>query len=311
MKIIELGNLKGVSNIGFGGGAISGEGKGYGFGKISFDESVRLLQEAYETGINLFDTAPIYGFHESEKRMGAAFKKIREKVYIVSKSGVTWHDSKRVNMTNDPKTTEKMIHDSLKALDTEYIDLYMIHWPDQNVDIRKPLEVIKKAQDQGKIKSIGLCNTNLEDLEKSVEVCEVKTIQVQFNYFEQKNLDLIKWANNNKISVMSWGTFDQGILSGRVTIDRKFDPEDCRSWAPWWDKELVKTKVTKLAKIIPVLDSQNISLQSFALSFNYHHGVDLCLVGSRNSEQLKSLKLASENLIGQTLFEEILANIKN
>ena len=115
--------------LAFGGAAISGEGGGYGFGDISESAAIDLLKEAYDLGFTIFDTAPIYGFSLSEKRMGKAFKSMRDKVFIVSKSGVTWNESKRVDMTNDPKVARLMLEQSLRDLESDYIDLYMIHWP--------------------------------------------------------------------------------------------------------------------------------------------------------------------------------------
>jgi len=164
--------LNSISKIplAFGGAAISGEGGGYGFGDINENDSIELLNSAYDKGIRIFDTAPIYGFGLSEVRMGKAFKQTRDKVFIVSKSGVTWGENKRVDMTNDPVVTTKMLEQSLRDLQSDYIDLYMIHWPDTRVDIRRPLEVLAKAKHQGKIKHIGLCNTNIADLEKGSEI---------------------------------------------------------------------------------------------------------------------------------------------
>ena len=87
----------GISSIGFGGAAISGEGGGYGFGAISEKEAISLLHESLEKGMTVFDTAPIYGFGTSERRMGKAFKDRRDKAFIVSKGGITWHENKRVD----------------------------------------------------------------------------------------------------------------------------------------------------------------------------------------------------------------------
>ncbi|MEX0799153.1 MAG: aldo/keto reductase, partial [Bacteriovoracaceae bacterium] len=83
---------KSISRLGFGGAAVSGEGMGYGFGDISEAEAGKLLLSSWEAGINLYDFAPVYGFNLAEKRAGEAFKRMREKVFFISKSGVDWHD---------------------------------------------------------------------------------------------------------------------------------------------------------------------------------------------------------------------------
>ncbi len=302
--------LKNIKNsslpLAFGGASISGEGGGYGFGNIAEGEAIDLLKEAFDLGLRIFDTAPIYGFGLSEQRLGKAFGQNREKVFIVSKSGVTWHENKRVDMTNKPEITQKMLEQSLRDLNTDYIDLYMIHWPDANVDIRRPLEVLARAKDQGKIKHIGLCNTTIEDLEKSKEVEKVEVVQSEFNFF-QNNLaeNLFPYLKEHNISFMSWGTLDKGILTGRVDEKRKFDSSDCRSWAPWWKNADNKSKFNAMKKIWPLLDKHGHTGLELALAHNLQFNeVTTALCGARNSEQLRSLFQALENLPSKDLLEE-------
>lgn len=262
--------------ITFGGASISGEGGGYGFGTMSEADSESLLKSAWEAGITLFDTAPIYGFGLSEERLGRYLPK---EAKIITKSGVDWHDSKRVNMTNGPAVTEKMLHQSLKRLNRDVIDIYMVHWPDARVDIRKPLEVLKKAQGEGKINKIGLCNTNLEDLEKAKSVCEIDVIQSELNLFNQAPFNQLGDEWKNKL-LMSWGTFDKGILSGRVTKDRTYAKEDARSWAPWWNKKEVAKKIERTEELKKILTDYSISLPEFCLNYNlYYFGMTTCLIG--------------------------------
>ncbi len=305
-----LKNLGGIP-IGFGGASISGEGAGYGFGDISEGDACSLLKYAFERGVKLFDTAPIYGFGESERRMGKAFKDIREKVFIISKCGVSWHDSKRVNMTNDPKETQKMLHDSLKRLNSDYIDHYMIHWPDSRVDIRKTMEVLAKAKLEGKIKSIGLCNSNRDEFEKASEIDEILSLQSELNIFERGSLDsVLPIARENDLSFMSWGTLDKGILTGRVNSKRKFDKSDCRSWAPWWksiDKDSRYKKMEIISKILSEFEMSPISL---ALGFNLSNkNVDAVLCGGRNQTQWDGLIDSLENLPTQEQLDRVLKSI--
>jgi aryl-alcohol dehydrogenase-like predicted oxidoreductase len=295
--------------LAFGGAAISGEGEGYGFGEIAEDESLALLHLAYDKGFRIFDTAPIYGFSMSEKRIGKAFKQTREKVFLVSKSGVTWHENRRVNMTNDPKVTLKMLEESLRSLQSDYIDLFMIHWPDSKIDIRIPLEVLSKAKRDGKIKHIGLCNTNLDDLKKSRDVDLVEVVQSEFNFFENTYIrnELFPYLVENKIDFMSWGTLDKGILTGRVTATRTFDKSDCRSWAPWWKSQDRGYKYKILEVINPILKEKGYSPLSLALAFNLSFPeLSVAICGARNSSQLESLVGALESLPPKELIFELL-----
>lgn len=302
--------LKTISKIplAFGGAAISGEGGGYGFGDISEADSIELLHLAYEQGLRIFDTAPIYGFGLSEKRMGKAFRQMREKVFLVSKSGVTWGDNKRVDMSNDPVVTLKMLEQSLRDLGSDYIDLYMIHWPDARVDIRRPLEVLAKAKHQGKIKYIGLCNTNLQDLEKGHEIERIEVVQSEFNFFQNAaSEELFPYLKTHNISFMSWGTLDKGILTGRVDEKRKYEASDCRSWAPWWKKADNKSKFEAMKKIWPLLDKHQKNGLELALGYNLSFPeLSVALCGAKSKNQLLSLFSALENLPGKELLNELL-----
>jgi len=170
--------------VGLGCASLSGEGGGYGFGEVSESEAENLIKTALELGITLFDTAPIYGFGLSEERLGR-FIKNSDEAFIITKGGVDWHATRRVNMSNDPKVIERMLHESLKRLKRDQIDMYMIHWPDPRVDIRRPLEVLLKAREQSKIRFIGLANTNAEDLEKSRELTVLDGFQAEHNFWQQ------------------------------------------------------------------------------------------------------------------------------
>lgn len=291
----------------FGGASISGEGGGYGFGSISETEAIDLLHEAFDLGLRVFDSAPIYGFGLSEKRMGLAFKNNREKVCLISKSGVTWAENKRVDMTNDPQVCEKMLHQSLKDFNTDYIDLYMIHWPDERVDIRKPLEVLHKAKAQGKIRAIGLCNTNLDDLHKAMEIDQIEVVQSQFNLFENAQpQSLFPYLKANDIDFMSWGTLDKGILTGSVNKERKFEAVDCRSWAPWWKQTDFETRYNTLDKLKPLMSEYQVSGLELALHFNLSfEELTVAICGARNSKQLHGLVTALKRQIPKEFLQEV------
>lgn len=289
--------------ITFGGASISGEGGGYGFGAMSEGEAEKLLKVAWEQGITLFDTAPIYGFGLSEERLG---KYLPREAMVISKSGVDWHETKRVNMTNSPVHTERMLHESLKRLKREVIDIYMIHWPDTKFDIREPLAVLQKAQEQGKIKHIGLCNTNLEDLSRAQEICQVEVIQSELNLFNSAAFDCLKEEWKKTFS-MSWGTFDKGILTGRVTKERKYDKSDSRHSAPWWNKKDVLKKIERTEQLKNILPEFGLSLQEFCLHYNlYYYGLSTVLIGFKTEADIVQMTSNLQQKLMRERIEEVL-----
>tara|TARA_R110000868_G_scaffold167130_2_gene401426 strand:+ start:1060 stop:2010 length:951 start_codon:yes stop_codon:yes gene_type:complete len=306
-----------ASPLAFGGASISGEGGGYGFGGIEENEALSLVDDAFDKGLRIFDTAPIYGFGMSERRLGKALNKKRDQVFIISKCGVDWDAKKNVAIRNDPKTTKRMLDESLKRLNSDYIDLYMVHWPDADIDIRHTLEVLTKAQEAKKILYIGLCNTNEQELKLAAEVARVKVVQNQLNVFENSSQNLFSQLANDRQFFMSWGTLDKGIITGSVTRDRTFDKDDVRAGeAPWWNDDINLPKLKVMEKILPLLKEHGHSGLEFALEHNMRlynqfnlHGVNLC--GAKNSKQLSSLLNALSNPPVAELMQEALKYVKN
>lgn len=298
--------------IGFGGAAISGEGKGYGFGPISESDSIDLLLAAFDLGIKVYDTAPIYGFGLSEERIGKAFKKNREEVFIISKSGVSWHPSLRVDMTNDPKVTLLMLENSLRRLNTDYIDLFMIHWPDERVDIRRPMEVLAKALEQGKINSIGLCNSNLDEISKASEIENISFLQSELNIFNRNEIEKLNpFLSKGTSRFLSWGTLDKGIITGRATEKRNYESEDARSWAPWWKKAPKDKKFKVMEALLPYLESGGHTGLNLALTHNMNlkdHTLSLC--GPRNRNQLNQIVNSLQNPLNEDELQYCLEILK-
>ncbi len=291
---MQFSNFKSIklSKIGFGCASLSGSGKGYGFGDISDRDASKLVHEAIDLGINLFDNAPIYGFGEAERRLGLAIESRRSDAFIVSKCGVNWHENSRVNMTNEPELCLSQLHNSLRRLKSDYIDLYMVHWPDKRVEIEKTLEVLFRAKKEGKIRFIGLCNTNPEDLGSALSMGEIDCLQSEFNLFNN-GFDIIdetiKNSKKDKLYKMAWGTFDKGILTGSVKTDSVFDKEDCRNHAPWWKKSDWKKRVIRFDKALSYLRENNIDPAKFCMAYNLQF-MDSTLCGFKSSKHLESVK---------------------
>lgn len=232
LKTRALGKHLTTTVVGFGGGAVSGEGGGYGFGAISESQATEVLQAAYERGIRLFDTAPIYGFGLSEERMGLALagnSAVRKNIVLVSKLGVTWDKDRKVTVDNSPECVRRMLEESLTRLKTNYLDVYMIHWPDPKTPVEKTMEALVKAKEEGLIRCIGASNFDTELLGRAQSVGAIDVLQSRFCALDEtpKNT-LFEACRTQGIGFMSYGTLAKGILAGTVKPGRAYDVSDFR-----------------------------------------------------------------------------------
>ena len=203
-------------------------------------------------------------------------------------------------MTNDPKVTRSMLETSLKNLKTDYIDIYMIHWPDKRVDIRYPLEVLARAQAEGKINSIGLCNTNKEDLNKALELVKLEYLQSECNFFSNPLAEFKEEIAENKITTMGWGTLDKGILAGSVKEDSVFEKSDARSWAEWWTKSNWKERVKLVDQVQEKFD---LNIMDLAISYSFNQ-VDISLCGFKKTKHIEDvIKVFNNQVDSKTLLE--------
>src|ERR1700751_5835255 len=163
----KLANIAGpslrVSRIGLGTWAIGG----WMWGGTDEDESVKTIHAAVERGITLIDTAPAYGFGRSEEIVGRAVAKpsLRSRIVIATKTGLEWKDGKVFRNASRNRIFRE-IDDSLRRLQTDYIDIYQVHWPDPLVPIEETAEAMQTLLDQGKICAIGVSNFSVSQIER-------------------------------------------------------------------------------------------------------------------------------------------------
>lgn len=285
------------SVIGFGGGSISGSTGGYGYGDISEEEAIKVLEYAYEKGITLFDTAPIYGFGSSEQRIGKALSRhsgIRKNLTIVSKLGVTWDDELKIRTDNSPDTIKRMLEKSLVDLQTDYIDVYLIHWPDPQTPIEETMKVLSDSKRSGVIKAIGASNFGIDLVNQASQVDRIEVLQSEWNAFNNTNAkQLEEFCRLQAIGFMAYGTLAKGILSGRVNPERKYDKSDFRGKVTF-----VQKQATKLARqqqeFLAIASKLEVDPAALATAYVLQADfVSTALVGAKNQTQIDSLLAAA------------------
>ena len=231
MEYIKVKSLdREVSRIGLGTWAIGG----WMWGGTDEQEALRTIRTALDYGINLVDTAPVYGFGHSEEIVGRALAQRgkRGDIVVATKVGLEWRgDQVFRNSTRSRIFAE--VDDSLRRLRTDYIDIYQVHWPDPLVPIEEAAAAMYQLYKRGKIRAIGVSNYSLEQMNLFQQVAPLHTAQPPYNLFERgAERDLLPYCQIRGINTVTYGALCRGLLSGRMKPDTQFDGDDLRKIDP-------------------------------------------------------------------------------
>lgn len=219
MTTRNLGKLK-VSALGAGCMSISAN---YG-APAKIEEGIKTIRKAYESGVNFFDTAEVYGPYTNEKLVGEALKPFRNKVVIATKFGFEI-GAPNITLNSRPEHIKKVVEESLKRLQTDRIDLLYQHRVDPNVPIEEVAGAVKDLIQQGKVLHFGLSEANTATIRKAHSVQPVAAIQSEYSFMErsvEKNgvLDLCEELG---IGFVPWGPLGMGYLTGKLNAQTPFD----------------------------------------------------------------------------------------
>lgn len=259
----------------------------------------RAIRTAFESGINTFDTAEQYGMGHSERAIGSALEQNRDKVIYATKVDPN-------NLSRDKLTAA--CHRSLKNLQTDYIDLYQIHWPSgswgsAHVPIEETMEAINDLKEQGKIRAIGLSNFSREQLIEALKCGDIQSMQPPFSLFwRQAEKEIIPFCNERQITVLAYSPMGQGILTGKFGPDHTFSKKDNRFRSRLFKKENSDKIQAALSALRPIAKKYNATLGQLALAWVMAHENVCAIAGARDPEQvLENAKAADLSLTRDAL----------
>ena len=231
---------------------------GVSWGDVDTKESIAAVRRMVENGVNMVDTAPIYGEGHSEEVVGQALKGIRDKVYLTTKFG-SYINHFTGTSVRDCKynTVEREIDESLKRLQTDYIDFYVMHWPDVNTPIEETMAAINMLKEKGKIRFIGMSNSPKELIMEAQKYAKIDVIQPPFSMVNQTERELMEWAETQGIGPMTYGCLGAGILTGAIRECPEYDPKDMRLVFYPFFKEPTFSKIMELLKTLDAIAEEH------------------------------------------------------
>ncbi len=259
------------------------------WGEVDDKMSKAVITKAIEAGVNLIDTAPIYGEGRAEKVIGEVLREKRHKVFIATKCGLE-KKGKSIRANLKAGFIRQEAENSLRRLSVNTIDLYQCHWPDPGTPLEETFGELSALKKEGKIRYIGISNFDKELALKASALATIVSNQVQYSILERKiEKELLPFCRDKNISILSYGPLGGGILTGKYKDTPVIAKGDVRSFfyryytGPLWGK------ARSLADILEyIAHKRNVPVPQVAINWVLSHPeVGSCIVGSRTAAQLE------------------------
>ena len=312
MKRRQLGR-SGItaSAIGLGTWAIGG----WMWGGQEEREAVRAIHAALDSGVDLIDTAPIYGFGRSEEIVGRAIADRREEVVLATKCGLVWDNTdgelffhadedgigsgrgaRDIYRYLGPESIRREVEASLLRLGTDYIDLYQTHWQEGTTAIVDTMGALEELKEEGKIRAIGVCNATGEQMAQYAAVGDLASDQEKFSMLDRAcEMDQLPWVEEHAVAFLAYSPLALGLLTGRIGPDREYGPGDQRREHPRFTGSNLEAVRNFCRELNPVAHNHGATLTQLVLAWTMARGgVSHVLVGGRNEGQAVENARAAE-----------------
>jgi aryl-alcohol dehydrogenase-like predicted oxidoreductase len=281
-----------VSRIAFGTWQLGGD-----WGPTDTVAAMEAIRRAAEKGVTFFDTAQAYGFGQSEQLLAAALRQLpRNEVVLATKGGLR-PAGNGVARDASPAWIRKGVDESLRALGTDYIDLFQLHWPDSATPFEETAEALAKLIADGKIRHVGVSNFDVEQMEAFSATLAGETLQPPYHLFRRDiEADVLPYTAANDIGVLVYGPLGHGLLGGRLGPDTQFAPDDWRSKSPVFHGETFDRNLRVVAELRRLATEElGLTLGLLAVAWTLANpAVHVAIVGTRNASHVDEALAAAE-----------------
>jgi aryl-alcohol dehydrogenase-like predicted oxidoreductase len=291
-----------VSRIAFGTWQLGGD-----WGATETVPAMEAIRRAADRGVTFFDTAQGYGFGESERLLASALRQFpREKLVFATKGGLR-PVGNGVGRDASPAWIRQGVESSLRALATEYIDLYQLHWPDPATPFEETAEALSKLIAEEKIRHVGVSNFNVEQMEAFGVTLPVETLQPPYHLFRRAiEAEVLPYTAANDIGVLVYGPLAHGLLGGRLGPDTHFTPGDWRAKSSIFKGETFARNLAVVEALRTLASEIGITLAQLATAWTLANpAVNVAIVGTRNADHVDEALAAVEIDLGDEVMDRI------
>jgi aryl-alcohol dehydrogenase-like predicted oxidoreductase len=283
-----------VSRIAFGNWSAGGD-----WGSVDRDAAIAATRAALDLGITLFDTAHAYGFGAAESVLGEALRpeirSARESVVIATKGGLRNDDGLTVR-DSSPAGLRRDLEASLRAIGTDYIDIYQVHWPDPATPIETTAETLDAFVREGLVRMVGVSNYDARQMTTFQQVRPIDTLQPPYHLFRREiEGTILPFAREHGIGVLVYGPLAHGLLSGRMTEGTTFATDDWRSKSDLFVGEAFRRNLAVVRDLADFAAGRGATVAQLAIAWTLANpAVDVAIVGARSPEQIRQTAPAAE-----------------
>jgi aryl-alcohol dehydrogenase-like predicted oxidoreductase len=294
MTTTELGRTgMHITRLGFGAWAIGGGDWEFGWGPQDDEQSVAAIARGLEHGINWIDTAAGYGFGHSEEIVGRAIAASGKRPYIFTKASLLNDGTGKVAHSLKRDSILREAGDSLQRLGVDAIDLYQIHWPDPEEDIREGWAALAELKDQGLVRHIGVSNFDVKQLERIADIAPVETLQPPYSLIDRRvERNILPFAEREGIGVIAYSPMGSGLLTGRMTRERlaTLPDNDWRKSDPSFQEPELSRNLALVDRLEMIAKLHGTTPGAVAIAWTLRNpAVDGAIVGFRRPDQVDGL----------------------
>lgn len=285
MRYKHVGNAGiDISALAVGTWAIGGQQ----WGDVNEKDSIDAIRAMIDGGVDLVDTAPIYGNGHSEEVVGKALENgYREKVFLATKFSISNDENGAVINNGSYENAIWECEQSLKRLNTDHIDIYIMHWPDPATPVEVTMKALADLKKSGKIRFIGVSNFDRNLIEEAQKVVRIDFLQPPYSMVEESQKELLAWCETQGIGTMTYGSLGAGILTGAIRELPDWDENDFRYTFYDYFKNPKFSKIMELLKVMDkIAQVRNKPLAQIAINWSTQKSyVSTAICGVRDPQQ--------------------------
>ncbi|WP_080875735.1 aldo/keto reductase [Oceanobacillus timonensis] len=277
-----------VNPIGLGTNAVGGHNL---YPNLKDEQGMDMVRDAINHGVDFLDTAFIYGPGYSEELVGKVVKDMgkRQEVVIATKAAHKFVDG-QVQFDNSPAFLKQAVDDALKRMQTDYIDLFYIHNPDENTPKDEAVGALKELKDAGKIRSIGVSNFSLDQLKEANKDGYVDVVQDLYNLIQRDaEQNFFDYTKENDISFIPFFPLASGLLAGKYDKNTTFPEGDLRNGFDHFQGESFRKNLARVEKLRKIATAKQVEIPHLVLAWYLaNDAIDVVIPGAKNGLQVQN-----------------------